>query len=693
MSDAAHPGSEFRTDVVPVRALRDGVLRGVAGPATIAVYALATPGGPNRPLMLLTLAAMAANIALAWVVAERIIRSRHRFTWQFCAILVHIAGMAVLIHSDGGVAGPLGALAVFALLFFAATLPRRAFVVVCLASGVAYWTVAQVGTPPPPGYAETMVVGTGGVAYLCHRYATALVTLRRRLADMSRTDPLTGCLNRRGFDERLQAELDRNRAKGGELTLVVADLDRFKEINDTYGHLVGDNLLGWTGRTLGDRVRGRDVVGRLGGDEFAMILVDTGAEGAALSVRRFREALVDVAPGSFGVATHPVDAATIDELKVVADRRLYEDKTGRDRSGPRTAVPPPAPQVDEATARRVSRFERRGRTVLDLGMLAAACNVIGLGYTLIWSESPHQAVMAAVLCVGLACGLVTAVFARQLSRTRYARWFMTALSFPEFAAAGVAVVLDGGAMSPLGLGMLAPLPLVAFGSPPRHGAPIVGSVLATYVGIGIFVGDVDPWYVAMYIAGALTLAVTCGIQGHSAAMQRKLLTRLSRVDPLTDCLNRRGFEELSAAELPRLAQAGGTAHLLVLDLDGFKQLNDTRGHAAGDALLTWIGETLHATTTPQDVVGRLGGDEFVVLAPDPTEPVQVLEERLRAALASRTEVSIGTATLGEDGTDFQTLYARADTALYRQKAARRQAAQASDRHRGTADAMLADLQG
>jgi GGDEF domain-containing protein len=141
----------------------------------------------------------------------------------------------------------------------------------------------------------------------------------------------------------------------------------------------------------------------------------------------------------------------------------------------------------------------------------------------------------------------------------------------------------------------------------------------TYIGIGVLVGDVNLWYVAMYAGGALGLAVTFGVLGRSAARQRQLLTRLSRVDALTECLNRRGFEERMEAELSRIARNGGSAQLLLLDLDGFKGLNDTQGHAAGDALLVWVAETLRAATREQGAAGRLGGDEFVVLLTEPVD--------------------------------------------------------------------------
>jgi diguanylate cyclase (GGDEF)-like protein len=149
-----------------------------------------------------------------------------------------------------------------------------------------------------------------------------------------------------------------------------------------------------------------------------------------------------------------------------------------------------------------------------------------------------------------------------------------------------------------------------------------------------------------------------------------------RRDPLTGLLNRRGFLDAQQRHdtLPR--------HFVVLclDLDGFKRVNDTLGHPAGDALLQSVARRLENGVRPADAVIRLGGDEFVILAPDMTPDIAAdLAERLIERvthepylLEGRTMVriglSIGFACAPEDGTDFALLHRRADSALYVAKA-------------------------
>ncbi len=95
------------------------------------------------------------------------------------------------------------------------------------------------------------------------------------LQDLSRTDDLTGLLNRRGFMEQFRLALAYARRYGHEGLLLYCDLDSFKSVNDAHGHAAGDALLKLTGKTLVGAVRDCDVVGRLGGDEFAVVLVQT----------------------------------------------------------------------------------------------------------------------------------------------------------------------------------------------------------------------------------------------------------------------------------------------------------------------------------------------------------------------------------------------------------------------------------
>ena len=111
------------------------------------------------------------------------------------------------------------------------------------------------------------------------------------------------------------------------------------------------------------------------------------------------------------------------------------------------------------------------------------------------------------------------------------------------------------------------------------------------------------------------------------------LRRLATTDPLTGCGNRRYFSEAMDRELALYAQGGPPVTVLTLDLDHFKLVNDTYGHAAGDDVLIAVGERLRATVRAGDVVGRIGGEEFAVLLPDcPVASGAAVAERLRQAL-------------------------------------------------------------
>ena len=116
--------------------------------------------------------------------------------------------------------------------------------------------------------------------------------LLERLGDAARTDALTGLFNRQAFDERLQIELARTSRGGSSASLIIADIDHFKEINDSHGHAAGDAALRVIGETARRVSRSADYVARIGGDEFAAILPDTDAEGAFRFAERLREAIV-----------------------------------------------------------------------------------------------------------------------------------------------------------------------------------------------------------------------------------------------------------------------------------------------------------------------------------------------------------------------------------------------------------------
>jgi diguanylate cyclase (GGDEF)-like protein len=161
-------------------------------------------------------------------------------------------------------------------------------------------------------------------------------------------DPLTGLPNRRAFERALAREVERARRSGSGLAVALLDLDRFKGINDRYGHPAGDRALIQTARRIHDALRETDMVARYGGEEFAILLPGISAEeGSAEALRGVERARSMVArtplvlgPGlpplsltlSGGVALYPRDARDGPGLVRAADQALYRAKEGgRDR--------------------------------------------------------------------------------------------------------------------------------------------------------------------------------------------------------------------------------------------------------------------------------------------------------------------------------------------------------------------------
>ncbi len=160
--------------------------------------------------------------------------------------------------------------------------------------------------------------------------------LNAELQEQAIKDPLTGLFNRRYMEESFERELIRAKRNGESLSVIMGDLDYFKKVNDTYGHLAGDEVLKKFGELMKQNARGSDIYCRYGGEEFLLILPDISIEKAAQRAEKLRFAM-ESSPivfndlsisvtASFGVSTFPENGDKRDILISEADKALYQAK-------------------------------------------------------------------------------------------------------------------------------------------------------------------------------------------------------------------------------------------------------------------------------------------------------------------------------------------------------------------------------
>jgi len=328
--------AEAKSDVLDLPALRmREATVAAAVPLTFGVtvlgliYVAATWAQPHR----LFLAALFVGASLSAVgvyrLREQMVLSPNRellfLAWTLSDFALIIAGTLV----DGGTSCPLVIVLFLPVVFSAMSYPVRSVVIVSAASVLTY-----VGLALSEGGANIAYTVSFAFILLCTGVLSSWQAQNhnrqhRALAKASRTDPLTGCLNRRGFEERAVAELAAMRRSGRSGALVVLDIDKFKPVNDVFGHAAGDEMLCWVVATLQGAVRGSDVIGRLGGDEFALVLPGIGVDDTRTLITEIGEALAERAPCSLGVALYPHDGDELETLTRQADNRLYGSRRGR----------------------------------------------------------------------------------------------------------------------------------------------------------------------------------------------------------------------------------------------------------------------------------------------------------------------------------------------------------------------------
>jgi diguanylate cyclase (GGDEF)-like protein len=321
-----------------------------------------------------------------------------------------------------------------------------------------------------------------------------------------------------------------------------------------------------------------------------------------------------------------------------------------------------APVVD------VSDVQLRLAMVTAGVWLTFAICTVGTAYTLATWDEQSRSVIVALFGGGYAGGALIALLPTdRIVRGRASEPFFICWSILDILLLAGIVAADGGGRSPFGYVFFLPLVFAA-----------LSYALPTFVAVGAI--DVLAWVavaspsasraseVAFFAVCLATAAVMCAWVAQNQDRERSLLTVMSRSDPLTGSLNRRGFQERLESELSESRRTGQPLSLMVLDLDGFKAVNDKEGHAAGDELLGWIADTVRVALRTMDVVARLGGDEFAVLAPNAARTeADRLADRVRRAVSTRIGICTGVATFPDDGIDEERLHHKADRRLYEMK--------------------------
>ena len=329
------------------------LLFAAAAAATIA--GLLLPHQPEVNESGLVVVAVGAVLAalLMRVADDRLPGWAYQLVFAWGTLLV---SLALLFNGEreGGAAGGDELYYLWVVLYSAYYFGRRAVAMQVVLVLAAYAGTLALIDPGPIGPSRWitmtgLVVGTAVVVRLLSERIARLIAA---LDAAARTDRLTGLPNRRAFEEQFEREAARSRRAGRPLGLLLADVDRFKEINDRWGHAAGDAALVAVADVLRETLRTCDTPARIGGDEFVVLLPDTDAEGARVVAARVSEAVTargtDAALRlglSFGLAVQrPEGDASVEDLMRTADIALYAAK--RERPGPDRGSPRP----DDATS-------------------------------------------------------------------------------------------------------------------------------------------------------------------------------------------------------------------------------------------------------------------------------------------------------------------------------------------------------
>ncbi len=435
-------------------------------------------------------------------------------------------------------------------------------------------------------------------------------------------DALTGLRNHGSFQREMGAALDA--AADGPLAVLMMDLDRFKAYNDTLGHPAGDELLVRVARAIEAAVRSSDHVYRYGGDEFAVILPESGRVGAEEVADRIHVAIESLTPDiagpaiaiSVGIASFPLDGHDKDALVEAADAALYLAMGSRLRTG---AHDPFITALDE-TAGALLGESSPGE--LLVAILGRAARLLGTQHAYLYLTRPDGTQLEIRAGLGLFeafvgftmpidMGLAGAVFrtGRPVNVDSYDAF---AGRSPEFAGRSIGAVIG--------------VPLTSHGR-------VVGV-------IGLASGTVERTWHEPEVDAVNRFAQLASIALENARLQEAAARE--PVDPVTGLPAR---EVLLQRIEDALARDGADADnaapvsVILLDVDRFKVVNESLGHAAGDRVLHEVARRVGLELGPGDVVARFGGDEFgILLVPGDVDRSMQFAERVLTGLKTPFEL-------------------------------------------------------
>lgn len=301
-------------------------------------------GGPRLLLNLSAILLGAAPLIIALVVVRRF---HHPLRWAVVALSFSLGVILLLIQSRPGNGTDLALNAVLFAVYFGCCIyfwymyrRNTAGAFITIAGFFAWASVFVVAPTMATNFPQVQIQSE---VWNLPKYVVAVGMILLLLEDqiahnkhLALHDELTGLPNRRLFQDRLASALERARRSGSQAALLMVDLDRFKQVNDTRGHHVGDLLLQHVASVFSARVRRSDTVARTGGDEFAVILeAPTSSAEAALVGSALLELLNKPLQlqdhsmhvgASLGIAIFPEDAADMESLCITADLRMYDNK-------------------------------------------------------------------------------------------------------------------------------------------------------------------------------------------------------------------------------------------------------------------------------------------------------------------------------------------------------------------------------